>query len=112
MELHGDKPVPCELSTIFSSVLDDPHVSGPDAVDGAARWMGLNDESDLWGAMSDVVGMGEVKGTYLVVACVFLGCLPLLQLLQLLHECQIAPETLLFLHRLSEGQSVVDPLFI
>ena len=59
MELPGDKPFPCELSTIFSSVLDDPRVSGPDAVDGAARWMGLNDESDLCGAMPDVVGMGD-----------------------------------------------------
>ena len=59
MELPGDDPVPCELSTIFSSVLDDPRVSGLDAVDGAARWMGLNDESDLWGAMPDVVGMGD-----------------------------------------------------
>ena len=59
MELPGDEPVPCELSTIFSSVLNDPRVSGLDAVDGAARWMGLNDESDLWGAMPDVVGMGD-----------------------------------------------------
>ena len=37
MELPGDEPVPCELSTIFSSVLADPCVSGLDAVDGAAR---------------------------------------------------------------------------
>ena len=59
MELPGDEPFPCELSTIFSSVLDDPHVAGLDAVDGAAWWMGLNDESDLWGAMPDVVGMGD-----------------------------------------------------
>ena len=59
MELPGDESVPCELSTIFSSVLADPHVSGPDVGDGAAGWMGLNDESDLWGAMSDVVGMGD-----------------------------------------------------
>ena len=59
MELPGDEPVPCELCTIFISVLDDPHVSGLDAVNGAAGWMGLNDESDLWGAMPDVVGMGD-----------------------------------------------------
>ena len=59
MELPGDEPVPCEFCTIFISVLDDPHVSGLDAVDGAARWMGLNDESDLWGAIPDVVGMGD-----------------------------------------------------
>ena len=59
MELPGDKPVPCELSTIFSSVLHDPHVAGLDAVDGAAMWMGLNDESDLWGTEPDVVGMGD-----------------------------------------------------
>ena len=39
MELPGDEPVPCELCTIFISVLDDPHVSGSDAVDGAAGWM-------------------------------------------------------------------------
>ena len=51
--------VPCELSTIFSSVLDDPCVVGLDAVDGAAGWMGLNDESDLWGTKPDVVGMGD-----------------------------------------------------
>ena len=56
MELPGDEPVPCELSTIFSSVLDDPHVAGPDAVDSAAGWM---DESDLWGTKPDVVGMGD-----------------------------------------------------
>ena len=43
MELPGDEPVPCELSTIFSSVLDDPHVAGLDTVDGAAGWMDLND---------------------------------------------------------------------
>ena len=59
MELAGDEPVPCELTTIFSSVLADPHVPGPDAVDGAAGWMDLNDESYLWGAMPDVVGMGD-----------------------------------------------------
>ena len=59
MELPGDEPVPCGLSTIFSSVLADPGVPGPDAVDGAAGLMGLNDESDLWGAMPDVVGMGD-----------------------------------------------------
>ena len=47
------------MFTIFSSVLDDPLVSGLDVVNVAARWMGLNDESDLWGAMSDVVGMGD-----------------------------------------------------
>ena len=57
-DLPGDEPVPCELSTIFSSMLDDPHVAGPDAVDGAAGWMGLN-ESDLWGTMPDVVAMGD-----------------------------------------------------
>ena len=56
MELLGDEPVPCELSTIFSN---DPHVPGLDVVDGAAGWMGLNDEPDLWGAMPDVVGMGD-----------------------------------------------------
>ena len=54
--------------------------------------------------------MIEGKDTYLVIACVFPGCLLLLQLLKLLHECQTAPETLLFLHGLSEGQSVIDPL--
>ena len=59
MELAGDEPVPCELSTIFSSVLADPSVCGPDVVDGAAGWMSLNDESDLWGASPDVVGMGD-----------------------------------------------------
>ena len=59
MELPGDEPVPCELSTIFSSVLADPHVSGPDVVDCAAGWMGLNNESDLRDAMPDVVGMGN-----------------------------------------------------
>ena len=59
MELTGDEPVPCELSTIFSSVLADPSVSGPDVVDDAASWMGLKDESDLWGARPDVVGMGD-----------------------------------------------------
>ena len=59
MELPGDEPVPCELSTIFSSVLADPHVSGPDVVGDAARWIGLNDESDLWGAMPDVVEIGD-----------------------------------------------------
>ena len=58
-ELAGDEPVPCELPIIFSSVLADPCVPGLDAVDGAAGWMGLNDESDLWGAMPDVVGMGD-----------------------------------------------------
>ena len=47
MELPEDETFPCELSTIFSSVLDDPCVAGPDAVDGAAGWMGLSDESDL-----------------------------------------------------------------
>ena len=59
MELPGDEPVPRELSTIFISVLGDPCVSGLDVVDGAARWMGLNDESDLWGSMPDVVGIGD-----------------------------------------------------
>ena len=59
MELAGDEPVPCESSTIFSSVLADPRVSGLDAVDDAARWMGLNDVPDLWGAMPDVVGIGD-----------------------------------------------------
>ena len=59
MELLGDDPVLCELSTIFSSVLADPCVPGPDAVDGADGWMGLNDESDLWGARPDMVGMGD-----------------------------------------------------
>ena len=59
MELPGDEPVHCELSPIFNSVLDDPHVAGLDAVDCAARWMGLNDESDLWGTKPDVVGMGD-----------------------------------------------------
>ena len=59
MELAGDEPVPCELSTIFSNVLADPHVSCPDAGDGVAGWMGLNDVPDLWGAMPDVVGIGD-----------------------------------------------------
>ena len=59
MELAGDEPVPCEPSTIFSSVLADPHISGPDVVDGAAGWMGLNNVPDLWGAMPDVVGIGD-----------------------------------------------------
>ena len=32
MELFGDEPVPCEVSTIFSSVLDEQWVAGPEAV--------------------------------------------------------------------------------
>ena len=65
MELPGDEPVLCELSTIISSVLADPCVSGLDAVDAAARWMGLNDESELWDAMPDVVGMGDWSKGYI-----------------------------------------------
>ena len=59
MELAGDESVSCESSTIFSSVLADPHVSGLDAIDGATECMGLNDVPDLWGAMPDVVGIGD-----------------------------------------------------
>ena len=59
MELVGDNPVLCGLSSIFSGVLADPCVPDPGVVDGAAGWMGLNNESDLWGAMPDVVGMGD-----------------------------------------------------
>ena len=79
MELAGDEPVPWESSTIFSSVLADPHVSGPDAVDGAAGWMGSNDVPDLWDAMPDVVRIGDwSKGYIPVIACVFPRCLLLL----------------------------------
>ena len=41
------------------SVLGDPCVTGSDAVDGAARCMGLNAELGLWGAKPDVVGTAD-----------------------------------------------------
>ena len=59
MELPGDYTVSCVLSTMPSSVLNDPCVAGLDAVDGAARCMGLNVELGLWGTMPDVVGIGD-----------------------------------------------------
>ena len=73
MELAGDEPVPWELSTISSSVLADPHVSGLDAGDGAAGWMGLNDVPDLWGAMPDVVGIGDWSKGYIPGHCMCLS---------------------------------------
>ena len=54
MELPGDDPVSCALST-----LGDPCVTCLDAVDGAAGCMGLNVELDLLGTKPDVVGIGE-----------------------------------------------------
>ena len=54
MELPGDDPVSCALST-----MGDPHVACLDTVDGAAGCMGLNVELGLLGTKSDVVGIGD-----------------------------------------------------
>ena len=54
MELLGDDPVSCVLST-----MGDPCVACLDAVDGGAGCMGLNVELGLWGTKSDVVGIGD-----------------------------------------------------
>ena len=59
MELPGDDPVSCVLSTMPSSVLNNPCVAGPDAIQGAAGCMGLNVELGLWGTKPDVVGIGD-----------------------------------------------------
>ena len=87
MGLSGDDPVSCVLSTMLSNVLSDPCVDGPDAVDGAAGCVGLNVELGMWCTKPDVLET-KVRGTYLVIACVFPGCPLLLQLWILPHEHQ------------------------
>ena len=47
MEVPGDDPVFGVLSTMSSSVLNDPCVAGLDAVDGEAGCIGLNAELGL-----------------------------------------------------------------
>ena len=54
MELPGDDPVSGVLST-----MGDPCVACLDAVDGAARYMGLSVELGLLGTKPDVVGIGD-----------------------------------------------------
>ena len=51
-ELLWDDPVSCLLFA-----MGDPCFSHPDAVEGAARYMGLNVELDLLGTKPDVVGI-------------------------------------------------------
>ena len=54
MELPGDDPVSCVLST-----MGDPWVACLDAVDCAAGCMGLNIKLGLSGTKPDVVGIGD-----------------------------------------------------
>ena len=54
MELPGDDPVSCALST-----MGDSFAACPDVVDGAAGCMGLNVELGLSGTKPDVVGIGD-----------------------------------------------------
>ena len=84
MELPGDDPVSCVLST-----MGDPCVAGLDAVDGAAWCMGLNGVH-TW---SSHVSFQDVH-----FCCDSGYCL--------MNIKQQSP------HGMSEGQSVVDPLSI
>ena len=60
MELPGDDPVSCVLST-----MGDPCVACPDAVDGAAGCMGLNVKLGLFGTKPDEVGIGDCGMGYI-----------------------------------------------
>ena len=68
MELPGDDPVSCVLST-----MGDPCVACPDAVDGAAGCMGLNVELGMSGTKPDVFGIGDSGKGYIPGHCMCLS---------------------------------------